>query len=151
MIYTSHATKGSAIWTNLCRTVQDLQQPFLKIIFIYFSLIDDCSTILVWFLPHSNMTQPLVYVCPLPLEPPSHLPHIPTPLGCDRTLSHTANSHWLSVLLRMLVYTHPCCPLRSSPPLPRPCPEVCCLCLCLHCCSVNRFIRTIFLGSIYMC
>ena len=27
-----------------------------KIIFIYFSLIDDCSTILVWFLPHSNMT-----------------------------------------------------------------------------------------------
>ena len=38
-----------------------------------------------------------------PLEPPSHLPPHPTPLGCHRAqgwhaLHHTANSHWLSIL-----------------------------------------------------
>ena len=49
------------------------------------------------------MSQPSVYMCPLPPEPPSHLPPHPTPLGGHRALSlsslrHTAHSHWLSVL-----------------------------------------------------
>ena len=40
---------------------------------------------------------------PLPLIPPSHLPHLPTPLGCHKTqalgsLHHTSNSHCLSIL-----------------------------------------------------
>ena len=66
-------------------------------------------TILCWSLPYSNMNQPQVYVCPLPLESPSHLPPYPTPLwippgshpGFHRTpdlssLNHTENFHWLS-------------------------------------------------------
>ena len=40
-------------------------------------------------------------MCPLHLEPPSHLPPHPIPLGGHRaqglnSLHHTANSHWLS-------------------------------------------------------
>ena len=47
------------------------------------------------------MNQPLVYVCPFPLEPLSKLVPHPTPLGCHRapdlgSLRHTANFHWLS-------------------------------------------------------
>ena len=34
---------------------------------------DNCFTILCWFLPYINMNQPWIYICPLPLEPPSHL------------------------------------------------------------------------------
>ena len=45
---------------------------FLKC--IYFSLKDNCFTILCWFLPDINMSQPQVYICLLPLKPPSHLP-----------------------------------------------------------------------------
>ena len=37
--------------------------------------------VLCWFLPYISMGQPQVYTCPLPLEPPSHLPPHPTPLG----------------------------------------------------------------------
>ena len=42
-----------------------------------------------------------IYIYPLPLEPDSHLPPHPTPLGCHRapdlsSLHHTANFHWLS-------------------------------------------------------
>ena len=44
-----------------------------------------------------------MYICPLPLEPPSHLPPHPIPLSCHRASDlsfryHTANSHWLSRL-----------------------------------------------------
>ena len=47
-------------------------------------------------------------LCPLPLEPPSHLPPHPTPLGRPRapglsSLPHNANSHWLSTL-HMVMY-----------------------------------------------
>ena len=37
-------------------------------------------------MPYINISQPQVYVCPLPLEPLSHLPTHPTPLGCHRAL-----------------------------------------------------------------
>ena len=57
---------------------------FLKIIFIYFKLIDDCFIILVWLLSYIGMNQPLVYICLLPFESPSNLPPHPTPLGCHR-------------------------------------------------------------------
>ena len=61
--------------------------------------------ILCWFLPHIIVNQPQVYLHPLPHEPPSHLPP-PTPSHPSRllqsphlsSLSHTANSHWLSIL-----------------------------------------------------
>ena len=44
----------------------------------------------------------------LPLEPLSHLPPHPTPLGCHGapalgSLHHTANFHWLSIL-RIVMY-----------------------------------------------
>ena len=39
----------------------------------------------------------------------------------------------------------------SHPLLPPLFPQVCSLCLHLHCCPANRFIRTIFLDSTYMC
>ena len=50
------------------------------------------------------MNQPEVYICPLPLEPP-------TSLGCLRgpdlsSLRHTANSHWLSILHMVYICFH---------------------------------------------
>ena len=54
--------------------------------FLNVLLVDNCFTVLCWFLPHINMNQPLAYIYPLPLEPPSHLPLHPTPLGCLRAL-----------------------------------------------------------------
>ena len=38
----------------------------------------------------------------------------------------------------------------SHPFLPPLCPQVCSQCLCLHCCSSNRFISTIFIDFIYV-
>ena len=61
-----------------------------------------------------------IYICPLHLEPPSHLPPHPTPPGCQSTglssLNHIVNSHWLSIS-RMLVFTFPCSFLHLSNPL----------------------------------
>ena len=34
----------------------------------------------------TSMAEPQAYMCPLPLEPPSHLPAQPIPLGCLRAL-----------------------------------------------------------------
>ena len=47
------------------------------------------------------MNHPYLNIYPLPIEPPSHLPPHPTPLGYYKALDlgslhHTANSHWLS-------------------------------------------------------
>ena len=44
--------------------------------------------------------------------------------------------------------------LHTSHPLvppTTPCPYICSLCLCLHCCLENKSISTLFLDSIYMC
>ena len=51
---------------------------------------------------HQHKSDIGIYICPLPLKLPPHLPRHPTPLGCHRALalssSHqTANSHWLSI------------------------------------------------------
>ena len=40
--------------------------------------------------------------------------------------------------------------ISPSPSSPTPCPEVCSLCLFLHCCPENKFINAIFLDSIYI-
>ena len=53
-------------------------------LFIYFKLKGSCFTILCWFLLYINMSQPYVYIYPLPLKPPSHLTPHPTPLDCQR-------------------------------------------------------------------
>ena len=65
-----------------------------------------------------NMNQPKVYICPLPLKPPSHLP---PPLLHPRLsqsthlgfLHHTANSHQLSPLY-MVMYMFQHYSLKSS-------------------------------------
>ena len=79
-----------------------------------------------------------------------------TPLGCHRalglsSLSHMANSHWLSIL-HMLMYMFWCHSLNSSYPLLPPLwPQVCSLYLQhLHRCPANRFISTIFLAPCKM-
>ena len=81
------------------------------------------------------------------------LPHFTPPVAqCPglSLLSHRANCHWLSIL-RMALCMPPCYSLPSSHPLlpSLPCPQVCSLCLCLHCYPANRVISTIFLDSIY--
>ena len=73
-------------------------QSFL-LAFLKFLLQDICFTILCWFLPYINMNQPQVYICLLPLEPPSQPPRHPTPLGCHRApVSHREEDpHLLSI------------------------------------------------------
>ena len=63
----------------------------------FFYLEDNCFTMLCWFLPFNNVSQPQVYTCPLPLEPPSH----PSRLSQSTRLSslcYTTTSHLLSSL-----------------------------------------------------
>ena len=95
--------------------------------------------IVLWFLQYISMNHPYVYICSLPLEPPSHLPPHPTPLCCHRasylsSLFRTANSHQLAInILHVVMYMFQCYSLNSSrlllPPL---CSQVCSLCLRLH-------------------
>ena len=64
------------------------------------------------------------------------------------SLGHTAS------LAGYLFYLWPCicfhAPLSIRPTLSFPqCPQICSLCLRLHCCPANRFISTIFLESIH--
>ena len=60
---------------------------------------DTCFTILCWFLPKVNMNQPQVYICPFPLKPLFHLPPLQLLQSPGlSSLSHTANSHQLSIL-----------------------------------------------------
>ena len=113
---------------------------------------DNYFIILCCFLPYINMNQPKVYICSPLLEPSSHLLPHPTPLGCHRapalgSLHHTANSHWRSIL-HMVTCMFLCCSLNSSHPLlPSLCPQVCSLCLRLHCCPADKFTSTILLET----
>ena len=94
-----------------------------------------CFTILSWFLPCINVNWPSVYICPLPLEHPPHLPLLlPCRLSQSTSLSflhHTANSHWLS-LFHLVTYLFQYYS-QFVPPSPIPLrPQVCSLCLHLH-------------------
>ena len=88
----------------------------------------------------------------LPPPTPSHPSRLSQSTSLS-SLSHTANSHWRSIL-HMLIYVSvllspfvpPFPPLLSCPP----CPQICSLCLCLHGCPANRFISIVLLDSIYM-
>ena len=94
--------------------------------FIYFQLKDNCCTILCWFLPYINMNQPQVYVCPLPLEPPSYIPPIPSlqvvtelwfefPESCGKfslTVYFTYGSIYVSMLFSPFISP---CPSSPSP------------------------------------
>ena len=82
----------------------------------------------------------------LPTSPPSHPSRLSLSAGLS-LLCYTAHSHWLSIS-HLVMYMFACYSLTSSHPLPSTlCPQVC---LCLHCCSADRLISTIFLDSMYM-
>ena len=64
-----------------------------------------CSFVLVSAVHHHESA--IGMHMPLLLEPPSHLPSHPTPLGCHRALDlsslhYTANSHWPSILYMVM-------------------------------------------------
>ena len=62
--------------------------------------------------------------------------------------SWTRLSDWTDLnwsILHMVMYMFQCYSLNSSYPLlPWPCPKVCFLCRCLHCCPANRFTSVIW-------
>ena len=96
--------------------------------FLFFQLEDNCFTILHWFLPYINRNQPSVYICPLPLEPPSHLPQHCIPrlsLSTGSELPASCNKLPLAIYViygkvhvSVLLFQ---CVLPSRPPL---CPQV---------------------------
>ena len=78
---------------------------------------DSLFIILWWFLPYINMNQEYVYMCPLPLESPSHPSLHPISLGCHRamalgSLPHTPIYHWLS-MLHIVIFMFQCYSLKS--------------------------------------
>ena len=82
----------------------------------------------------------------LPPPSPSHPSKVVTQPRLS-SLSHRANSHWLSIL-HMVMYVsgyslHISHPLL--PPGPASCVHKSVLYVCLHCCPENRLISTIFL------
>ena len=115
---------------------------------------DNCFTILCWFLPHINMNQPQVYTFPLPLEPFSHVPPHPAPLGCHRALSWapcvSSNVPLAICFTRGDVYIS-MLPSQFVPSSPSPAMfTICFLCLPFCSCPANRFIGIIFLDYIYI-
>ena len=93
------------------------------------------------------MNQPQVYICPLPLEPPSHLPPLKVVTEHWAELPVSQGKFPLAIYFTYgKMYTFPHSFLSSTHPLFSPlCPQVCTLGLRLHCCPENRFISTIFL------
>jgi len=91
--------------------IPSMQQVSLFFYIIYFNW--RLITILWWFLPHTDMNQPRVYMCPPILNsPPYSLPTPSHPLGCPRApalsaLLHASNLHWSSIL-HMVIYMFQC-------------------------------------------
>ena len=72
------------MWTVTGIALLMFLSAYFMLVFKKLLLQDVCFTILCWLLPHININQSQVYICPLSLEPPSHLPSHPTPLSCHR-------------------------------------------------------------------
>ena len=90
------------------------------------------------------------FTCVPHLDPPSHLPLYPIPLGLPSAPGpSTCLMHptWAGDL-----YMFRCCSLETSHPrlLPKS-PKVCSVHLCLFFCFAYKVIINIFLNSIYMC
>ena len=111
-----------------------------------FLLKDNCFTILCQFLPFINISQPQAYTFPVPLEPPSHLPPHPSPLGCHRAPVWTpCITQWspTGYVLHKVMHMFQCYSLHTSHPfLPPLCsqsggPHSLSNCT-VHHCVVNR-------------
>ena len=59
--------------------------------------MDNCFTVLCWFLQNISMNEPYMYPCPLPSPSLSHSSRLLLSLSLN-SLGHTANSHQLSSL-----------------------------------------------------
>ena len=82
-------------------------------------------------MPCITMSQPWVYTCPFPLEPPSHLPPHPTPFSVTEQQAELPASYskFPLTVLHMAMHVFPRHSLNPSHCLlPRPCPRVCSLC-----------------------
>jgi len=71
-------------WKLWYKTNDNISTCFFKKLLLYWRII--ALQYYVGFCDTSTWISPQVYICPLPLEPPSHLPPCPTHLGCQRTL-----------------------------------------------------------------
>ena len=93
---------------------------------------------------HTSMAETIshkyTYVPSLINLPPTSLSIHPSRLSQSisfGSLCHITNSHWLS-MLHMALYMFQCYSLKSSPLLPlQLCPNICSLCLHLHCCPIS--------------
>ena len=101
---------------------------------------------------HTSTRTAIGTSCPLlPYLPPVSLlipPFSLSPSPCLRSLTHTADSHWLSYFTYGTV-EFPCYSLHTSPFSLLPFPVS--IGLFLHCCPENKFISAISSDSIYMC
>ena len=141
--------------TREAQRILKLQHFFFNFIlkFIYFNwmliTLQYCSC----FVIHWHELAMGVHVFPF-LNPPSHFPPHPIPLGHPSApalsiLSHALNLDWQSVS-HMIIYMFQCYSLKSSHPRLLPLsPKDCSIHLCLFCCLAYRVIVTIFLNSIY--
>ena len=129
---------------------------FLRFFFIFIFLFNWRLITILWcFLPHTDMNQPQVYMCPLswsPLPPPS--PSHPSSLSQCTGLEcpfHASNLDCSSIS-NMVIYMFQCYSLKSShaPHFPQS-PKLGSLYLCLFCYLVYRVVVTILLNSKYMC
>ena len=113
----------------------------------------DCFIMFVFVL-YNEVNQLYVYIYPLPLEPPSHLPPASHPLGYHRALSWASCAVQqlpISYLFYMAVHICQCWfPSLPHPLLPHLRPQVCSLRLHLCPFPAKRFISTIFLDSTYI-
>ena len=79
------------------------------------------------------MNQPWVYICLLPLKPPSHLPPHPTPLGCHRAPRFELPASYSTFPLAVsLTYGDVCVSMLLSqfiPPSPSPTVSISLFCL----------------------
>ena len=131
--------------TFLCRFIFPLFFKFVfnwKIISLQYCVAFYTTT----WISHKYTYVPILLNLPPP-STPSHSSRLSQSTGL-RSLCHTVNSQWLSILCRVT------CMLLSPFIPPSPSPTVhksVLLCLHLHCCPANRFFSTIFLDSIHLC
>ena len=93
-------------------------------------MVENCFTILYWFLPYHNVDQSYILIYLFALSPFS-LSHLPRSSQSPKlgSLCYLATYHYLSVSHMIdSVYICQCCFLSSSHPhLPLLCPQVCSL------------------------